>query len=40
MMQRINDSAAINAMNLVALVTLSMPRLAIEAGTLVRQIAC
>jgi len=39
-MRRINDTAAVNAMNLVALVTLSMPRLAIEAGTLVRQVAC
>ncbi len=39
-MQRINDAAAVNAMNLVALVTLSMPRLAIEARTLIEQISC
>ncbi len=39
-MQRINDTAAVNAMNLVALVTLSMPRLAIEARTLTDQISC
>jgi glycerol-3-phosphate O-acyltransferase len=39
-MQRINDTAAINAMNLVALVTLTMPRLAIEARTLTEQISC
>lgn len=39
-MQRINDTAAVNAMNLVALVTLSMPRLAIEARTLIDQISC
>ena len=39
-MQRINDTAAVNAMNLVALVTLSMPRLAIEARTLIDQVSC
>lgn len=39
-MQRVNDTAAVNAMNLVALVTLSMPRLAIESRTLIEQISC
>lgn len=39
-MRQINDNAAINAVNLVALVTLCMPRLAIEADTLERQVAC
>ncbi|MEQ8913908.1 MAG: glycerol-3-phosphate 1-O-acyltransferase PlsB [Pseudomonadales bacterium] len=37
-MQRINAGAAINPVNLVALVTLCMPRLAIEEPTLLAQI--
>lgn len=38
-MLRINETAAVNPMNLVALVTLCMPRLAIEEARLARQIA-
>lgn len=38
-MQRINATAAINPMNMVALVTLCMPRLAIEEHALAAQIA-
>jgi glycerol-3-phosphate O-acyltransferase len=39
-MTRINDSAALNPVNLVALVTLSMPRQAIEEDTLLNQLDC
>jgi glycerol-3-phosphate O-acyltransferase len=39
-MNRINASAALNPINLVALVTLCMPRLAIEERTLLSQLAC
>ncbi|MEZ5558365.1 MAG: glycerol-3-phosphate 1-O-acyltransferase PlsB [Pseudomonadales bacterium] len=40
LLTRINDSAEINPVNLVALVTLSMPRAAIEARQLEEQITC
>ncbi len=39
-MNRINAAAALNAINLVALVTLCMPRLAIEERTLLAQLDC
>ncbi len=39
-MNRINASAALNAINLVALVTLCMPRLAIEERPLLAQLEC
>ncbi len=39
-MRRINASAAVNPMNLVALVLLCMPKLAIEERTLAAQIEC
>ncbi|HEX7034465.1 MAG TPA: glycerol-3-phosphate 1-O-acyltransferase PlsB [Pseudomonadales bacterium] len=39
-MNRINASAALNPINLVALVTLCMPRLAIEERTLLAQLDC
>lgn len=39
-MCRINASAAVNPINLVALVTLCMPRLAIEERTLLAQLGC
>jgi len=37
-MRRVNATAAINPMNLVALITLCMPKLALEEGVLARQI--
>lgn len=40
LMNRINAAAALNSTNLVALVTLCMPRLAIEERTLVAQLEC
>lgn len=39
-MTRINASAALNPINLVALITLSMPKVAIEENTLLAQIRC
>ncbi len=39
-MSRINASAAVNAVNLVALVTLSTPRIAIEEAPLLAQLEC
>ncbi|MFW6094322.1 MAG: glycerol-3-phosphate 1-O-acyltransferase PlsB [Pseudomonadota bacterium] len=39
-MNRINASATVNAMNLAALVTLSMPRFAVEERTMVAQLEC
>jgi hypothetical protein len=39
-MTRINASAAVNPINLVALITLSMPKLAIEERTLLDQLNC
>ena len=39
-LQRINESAAINPINLVALVTLATPKLAIDEMLLIDQIGC
>ncbi len=39
-MSRINASAAVNAVNLVALVTLSTPRIAVEETSLLAQLEC
>lgn len=39
-MVRINAAAAVNPVNLVALITLSMPKLAIEERTLLSQLGC
>ena len=39
-LERINNSAAVNPINLVALVTLCTPRLAIDESLLTEQIAC